>query len=45
MRKTPIILFLLLLIVACSHIPTAEWTEGATESDGRAMHTLHLGLK
>ena len=42
MRKTPIILFLLLLTAACSHIPSAEWTEGATDSDGRAMHTLVL---
>lgn len=42
MRKTPIFIFLLLLTAACSHIPTAEWTEGVTESDGRAMHTLVL---
>ena len=42
MRKTPIILFLLLLTAACSHIPTAEWTEGPTDSDVHAMHTLVL---
>ena len=42
MRKTPIILFLLLLTAACSHIPSAKWTEGATDSDGHAMHTLVL---
>ena len=42
MHKTPIILFLLLLTASCSHIPSAEWTEGPTDSDGRAMHTLVL---
>lgn len=42
MRKTLIIFFLLLLTAACSRIPSAEWTEGVTESDGRAMHTLVL---
>ena len=38
-----IILFLpLLLTIACSHVPTAEWTEGAQQDDGRALHTLVL---
>lgn len=42
MRKTLIIFFLLLLTAACSRIPSAEWTEGPTDSDGRAMHSLVL---
>ena len=42
MRKTAIVIFLLLLTAACTRIPTAEWTEGPTESDGRALHTLVL---
>ena len=32
----------LLLAVACRQVPTADWTEGATEADGRALHTLVL---
>jgi len=35
-------LFLLLLTVACGRTPTAEWTQGAKEKDGRALHTLVL---
>ena len=33
---------ILLLATACGRMPTAEWTEGPTESDGRALHTLVL---
>ena len=42
MRKTSIILFLLLLTAACSRTPIAEWTEGPAGSDGSALHTLVL---
>ena len=35
------ILFLL-LAVACGRVPSADWTEGAVEPDGRALHTLVL---
>jgi len=41
MRKITFVTFLFLL-TACSHAPTAEWTEGPTESDGHALHTLVL---
>lgn len=30
------------LTVACGRVPTAEWTEGPTEANGQAMHTLVL---
>ena len=33
---------LLLLAVSCSHVPSVEWTEGAKQDDGRALHTLVL---
>ena len=42
MRKFWSLIGLLLLATACGHVPSAEWTEGATEADGRAMHTLVL---
>ena len=42
MRKTTLFIWLLLLATACSHMPSAEWTEGPAEADGRAMHTLVL---
>ena len=32
----------LLLSVACSRMPSAEWTEGTADADGRALHTLVL---
>ena len=32
----------LFLATACGHMQSAEWIEGATEADGRAMHTLVL---
>ena len=41
MRKITFIT-LLFLIAACTRVPTAEWTEGQTESDGHALHTLVL---
>ena len=41
MRKITFIT-LLFLIAACTRVPTAEWTEGQTESDGQALHTLVL---
>ena len=31
-----------LLTTACARVPTAEWTEGARQDDGRALHTLVL---
>ena len=42
MRKTISYIILALLLTACGRKPSAEWTEGAKESDGRAMHTLVL---
>ena len=41
MRKTILALFIL-LATACHRMPTADWTEGATQDDGRALHTLVL---
>ena len=37
-----IVLALIFVTVACSRVPTAEWTEGAKQDDGRALHTLVL---
>lgn len=44
MKKRFALLFLLtlLLTAACHRVPTAEWTEGAPQDDGRALHTLVL---
>ena len=37
------LLFILVMVLtACSRVPSAEWTEGAAEADGRALHTLVL---
>lgn len=36
------VLAMILVTVACSRVPTAEWTEGAKQDDGRALHTLVL---
>ena len=33
---------IMLLTAACNRLPTAEWTEGAKQDDGRALHTLVL---
>lgn len=41
MRKISTII-LLLVLAACSSKPTVEWTEGATEANGQALHTLVL---
>ena len=35
-------ILILLLAVACGRVPSADWTEGAVEPDGRALHTLVL---
>ncbi|MBQ3709825.1 MAG: family 20 glycosylhydrolase [Bacteroidales bacterium] len=40
--KKHLFLFVFLLAAACQRVPTAEWTEGAKQDDGRAMHTLVL---
>ena len=41
MRK--FLLFILVIVLAaCGRMPSAEWTEGVTEDDGRALHTLVL---
>ena len=42
MRKSSLFILILLLVAACNQVPTAEWTEGAKQDDGRAMHTLIL---
>ena len=42
MRKTSQFILFLLLAVACGRTPSVDWTEGATEPDGRALHTLVL---
>lgn len=41
--KPTLFILIALLFVACgSKRPTAEWTEGATDADGKALHTLVL---
>ena len=42
MQKALLFIFPLLLSIACSRVPTAEWTEGAKQGDGRTLHTLTL---
>lgn len=42
MRKMAPFLLILLLAAACQQVPTAEWTEGVVQDDGRALHTLVL---
>ena len=42
MHIKPFFIFILLLTMACTRPPTAEWTEGAKQDDGRALHTLVL---
>ena len=37
------LLFILVVVMAaCGRMPSAEWTEGAADADGRALHTLVL---
>jgi hexosaminidase len=42
MQKALLFIFPLLLSIACSRVPTAEWTEGAKQGDGRTLYTLVL---
>lgn len=42
MRKMAFLILLFMLTTACGRVPTVEWTEGAMEADGRALHTLVL---
>ncbi len=42
MHKNTIFILFLLLTTACTKVPTAEWTEGIKQDDGRALHTLVL---
>ena len=43
MNMHKFLLFILVIVLAaCSCMPSAEWTEGVAEADGRAMHTLVL---
>ena len=42
MQKALLFIFPLLLSITCSRVPTAEWTEGAKQGDGRTLHTLTL---
>lgn len=42
MRNSTLFLLVLLLTAACHRVPTAEWTEGAKQDDGHALHTLVL---
>ena len=42
MYKPLFTIVLLLLASACNQIPTIEWTEGPTEANGQALHTLVL---
>ena len=42
MRKTISFILCLLLAAACGRMPFAEWTEGPTEADSGALHTLVL---
>jgi hexosaminidase len=42
MQKSMLFICLLLIAAACDRIPSADWTEGTVEADGRALHTLVL---
>ena len=42
MQKSLSLILFLFLAAACGRLPLAEWTEGAAEADGRALHTLVL---
>ena len=42
MHKFLSLILFLLLATACGRMPSVDWTEGAAEADGRAMHTLVL---
>ena len=42
MHKSLLFIWLLLFATACARVPSVEWTEGATEADGSALHTLVL---
>ena len=42
MHKSSLFIWLLLFATACARVPSVEWTEGAAEPDGRALHTLVL---
>jgi hexosaminidase len=42
MRNKTLFLLLFLLTTACGRVPNAEWTEGAKQDDGQALHTLVL---
>jgi len=42
MHKSSLFIWLLLFATACARVPSVEWTEGAAEADGRALHTLVL---
>lgn len=42
MQKTLLFIWLLLVVAACSRMPSVDWTEGPAEPDGRALHTLVL---
>ncbi len=42
MRKTALFILTLLMAAACGRMPSADWTEGAMDPDGRALHTLVL---
>ena len=33
---------LVIVLTACSHTPSVDWTEGAADADGHALHTLVL---
>ena len=42
MQKDLLFIWLLLIVAACGRVPSADWTEGPAEPDGRALHTLVL---
>ena len=42
MQKILLFIWLLLVVTACGRVPSADWTEGPAEPDGRALHTLVL---
>jgi len=42
MRKTASFILIVFLAAACGRVPSADWTEGPADPDGRAMHTLVL---
>ena len=42
MYKSLLFILVMMVLAACNRMPSADWTEGTAEADGRALHTLVL---